>query len=822
MKISKRLLSLLLCSLLCMGLFPVQAFAADVPYIIVGGTQVTEANQDNVLGNNTVRVFYDADVERWVIDLENADISVTGYQSGIYARVSNEMIEIRLHGTNKITSQNQAALDFIWCDGLITGDGTLELISEDTAVAGSSSGGSGGSVYIRDVSLFQATGFYSAVNVVDSLTIENSTVKLSSTADPNFYNAVAKAGRKMTFADSDIIIDAGLESTYGILTNTLSVTNGKLEVEANNQNGIYAQGDILFENGASATITSSWPAIYGESSTYVNNSTLNVISSGSNGIYVIGDIQIENNASVTATGYYPGLFSEGYINIDNSVVVSESSDDCGLWSTKGISILGESDVKASGSFSALGSSGAEYISVTPYTNTLTEVKVGSSSADAEHFADSPFGAETDLLLLSNNGNYIEDYAYFHCKTHTHEGGTATCHEKAICADCNKEYGDVASENHAGGTELRNTKEATCVENGYTGDTYCLGCGNKIAEGSVTSTISHDFSGDFDAYDENYHWHICNRDGCDATDEKQAHSFTNYVCNNDATCTDDQTETAKCDFCDATDTRTVVDSAIGHSWGEPVYSWSEDGKSCTATFTCANDESHTETITAIITSEVKIPATCMENGITTYTAAVTFNDEIYTATKDVADIAAIGHGAVKTNEKAATCTENGNIVYWYCPVCGKYFSDEALTIEISQEDTIIKATGHEFSDAWKTDEANHWHECICGEKTEVAAHRFKWVVDQEATTTEKGSKHEECEDCGYKKAAVEIPVTGTGTTEPADSSVSTDTTQPSKPQNSQSPQTGDNSGVMLWILLFVFAGAGLTVTAFYSRRKNENR
>ena len=51
-----------------------------------------------------------------------------------------------------------------------------------------------------------------------------------------------------------------------------------------------------------------------------------------------------------------------------------------------------------------------------------------------------------------------------------------------------------------------------------------------------------------------------------------------------------------------------------------------------------------------------------------------------------------HAAEKTEAKAATCTEAGNIAYWYCEDCGKYFSDEALTKEISKEDTIIPATG----------------------------------------------------------------------------------------------------------------------------------
>ncbi|MBW7571632.1 DUF5018 domain-containing protein [Caproiciproducens faecalis] len=52
----------------------------------------------------------------------------------------------------------------------------------------------------------------------------------------------------------------------------------------------------------------------------------------------------------------------------------------------------------------------------------------------------------------------------------------------------------------------------------------------------------------------------------------------------------------------------------------------------------------------------------------------------------------GHDISKVEAKAATETENGNIEYWYCSFCGKYFSDESLTEEISEEDTIIPATG----------------------------------------------------------------------------------------------------------------------------------
>ena len=52
-----------------------------------------------------------------------------------------------------------------------------------------------------------------------------------------------------------------------------------------------------------------------------------------------------------------------------------------------------------------------------------------------------------------------------------------------------------------------------------------------------------------------------------------------------------------------------------------------------------------------------------------------------------------HVLVKVEAKAATCTEPGNIEYWYCEGCSKYFKDENATEEITLEEAIIKATGH---------------------------------------------------------------------------------------------------------------------------------
>ena len=64
------------------------------------------------------------------------------------------------------------------------------------------------------------------------------------------------------------------------------------------------------------------------------------------------------------------------------------------------------------------------------------------------------------------------------------GGTATCQSSAICAVCNTAYGVKDMTNHTGGTEVRGSVEATTSTEGYTGDTYCKGCNNKLADGKT--------------------------------------------------------------------------------------------------------------------------------------------------------------------------------------------------------------------------------------------------------------------------------------------------------------------------------------------------
>lgn len=135
--------------------------------------------------------------------------------------------------------------------------------------------------------------------------------------------------------------------------------------------------------------------------------------------------------------------------------------------------------------------------------------------------------------------------------------------------------------------------------------------------------------------------------------------------------------------------------------------------------------------------------------------------------------------------------------------------------------------HNYGTEWKYDSTNHWHECECGNKADITAHTFKQIIDKEATATEKSSKHEECTVCGYKKTAVDIPVTdfrNSSDDQPnkpinTASSESSSADQTNKPINTASPKTGNTDYMILWIVLLI-AGGGVFITATAVDRKKK--
>ena len=358
-------------------------------------------------------------------------------------------------------------------------------------------------------------------------------------------------------------------------------------------------------------------------------------------------------------------------------------------------------------------------------------------------------------------------------TDNHWKECSRCHEKKdeaahdygsdnICDICG--YDKTVPHTH--NLTLVPAKAPTCTEKGNTAYYTCNGCDKWFEDATGASEITDKTSvilaatghsaSDWKS-DNTDHWKECTVVGCGVIIEgsKAAHTAGEWIIDTPATATTSGSKHKECTVCGYTMATETIPATGGgehtHSYGSE---WKNDADNHWHECSCGDKKD---------------------------TAAHTAGEWII--------------------DTPATATTDGS-KHKECTVCGY-----TMTIE------TIPATGggehtHSYGSDWKNDATNHWHECSCGDKADKAAHDFKWVVDKEATATQKGSKHEECRVCGYKKAAVEIPATGTPT-------------EPGKPTDSDSPQTGDNSNMILWIaLLFVSGGVVIGITV-YSKKKKEN-
>ena len=112
-----------------------------------------------------------------------------------------------------------------------------------------------------------------------------------------------------------------------------------------------------------------------------------------------------------------------------------------------------------------------------------------------------------------------------------------------------------------------------------------------------------------------------------------------------------------------------------------------------------------------------------------------------------------------------CLEPGTYTAEVTAFTGLYEGTINVTI------TVVAPThAHQYSNQWTSDATNHWHECECGEKSDLSAHQFQWVIDWEATATKTGRKHQECTICGYQTAPVTIPKKSAPTVTVKDSTI----------------------------------------------------
>lgn len=282
------------------------------------------------------------------------------------------------------------------------------------------------------------------------------------------------------------------------------------------------------------------------------------------------------------------------------------------------------------------------------------------------------------------------------------------------------------------TEVRNKKDATYTDDGYTGDTYCKDCGKKLETGTMIPKLvekEHDYGEwvlDQAPTCKKYgvRHRICKNCGDREVDvlDKVDHSWE-LVSTTPATCIIGEIQHYKCSVCGETKD-VILSNPLGeHSW--------DNGK---------------------VTKE----ATCTEDGEKTYTCTVCNT----TKTKV---IPATGHQHKEVrNAKKATCTEDGYTGDTYCTDCNTKL----------ESGTVINKLGHTWDNGVITKEATETEEGVktytcktCGEtKTEkipVTSHHLdQGTITKKATCTENGEKMYHCTDADCDKTYVEtIPATG---------------------------------------------------------------
>ena len=324
------------------------------------------------------------------------------------------------------------------------------------------------------------------------------------------------------------------------------------------------------------------------------------------------------------------------------------------------------------------------------------------------------------------------------------------------------------------TKVINKKDATCTEDGYTGDTVCAICGKEITKGEAIEAKGH-----IEAIDaaveptctepgktEGKHCSVCNevliaQEVIPATGHKEE-----TIPGKEATCTDTGlTDGTRCSVCGTVIKAQEEIPAKGHSWNEGEITTSPTCENAgVKTYTCTVcNATKTEAIDATGHTPVEVaeqPATCTEAGHKAGTKCSVCEAIL----SGMEEIPATGHTEVIDAAKAPTCTETGLTEGKHCSVCN----------EIIVAQTEIPAKGHtEVIDAAKAPTCTETgltegkHCSVCNEiivaQTEIPAKGHTEVIDaaKAPTCTEPGlTEGKHCSVCNEVIVKQEvIPATG---------------------------------------------------------------
>lgn len=254
------------------------------------------------------------------------------------------------------------------------------------------------------------------------------------------------------------------------------------------------------------------------------------------------------------------------------------------------------------------------------------------------------------------------------------------------------------------TEIRNARNATCENSGYSGDIYCKDCGKFLSEGSIIKAKGHLWDDgtvkkEPTCVEKGEKVYTCFRCNATKTEKLEAvgHKWNDKETTDlKATCTTSGRKSIHCSVCDEIqDGSQQIIPALGHNWSEGVIekkaTCTEKGMQIVTCLRCGKEKE--EEIPAVghaVVRDEEIPATCETDGKTEGNHCSVCG-KILTEQKI---IPATGHKEVKDTAVAATCEKDGLTEGSHCSVCGKVLAAQ----------NVVKAIGHSWDEGKITKEA----------------------------------------------------------------------------------------------------------------------
>ena len=290
-------------------------------------------------------------------------------------------------------------------------------------------------------------------------------------------------------------------------------------------------------------------------------------------------------------------------------------------------------------------------------------------------------------------------------------------------------GETGDFKHSGPLELRDVRTATCTERGYSGNQYCTSC-DRIAQKGVSTPSLHEIADNYKLINEV-------KPGC-----------TTSGYSGDQQCTAGCGQIIRYGH---------VVNKLSHDWdgGKPA----KQGKSEGILYTCQRaDCGETRFVRSSAATEFTVTVI---KGTASVAAGTLITDKI--AQNTVVTVTADAPEAGKVFDKWVVL--EGNVTLADATKATTTFTmpGNDVKLEATYKDAPPSHT-HSYGTEWKYDDTDHWHECECGDKANIAAHSAsEWIVDTAATETADGTKHKECTVCKKVLETAPIPATGSNHT-----------------------------------------------------------